>query len=164
MADVVDAGTRSRMMAAIRTRHTAPELHVRKYLHAVGLRYRLHLRGLPGVPDIVFPKYRCVVFVHGCFWHQHAGCVKAKLPSTNREFWGEKLAGNARRDQRARRTLRADGWRVLTVWECQTGERGRLASLVERIRDSIGRGQDPTRRRGPAAKPVGGARASRAGS
>jgi DNA mismatch endonuclease (patch repair protein) len=137
MADVVDGKTRSRMMAAVRTKHTAPELRVRKYLHAVGLRYRLHVRALPGSPDIVLPKYRAVVFVHGCFWHQHAHCAKAKLPTTNQSFWSEKLSGNARRDRRTRQALRDTGWKPLIVWECETRNPQRLARLAEKIRRVI---------------------------
>ena len=137
MADVVDRETRSRMMAAVRTRHTAPEMRVRKYVHAAGLRYRLHVRSLPGAPDIVLPKYRTVIFVHGCFWHQHEHCVKAKLPTTNLSFWSEKLAGNAHRDRLAQQALRAEGWKVFTVWECETRDPQRLALVVEQVRGAV---------------------------
>ena len=137
MADVVDRETRSRMMAAIRTRHTAPEVRVRRYLYAAGLRYRLHVDDLPGVPDIVLPRYRTVIFVHGCFWHQHSRCAKAKLPTTNRSFWAEKLAGNARRDRLAGQALRGEGWSVLTVWECETRDPGRLAHIVDEVRKIV---------------------------
>ncbi len=137
MADVVDRNTRSRMMAAVRTKHTAPEMRVRKYLHAVGLRFRLHVRALPGAPDIVLPKYRTVIFVHGCFWHQHARCPKAKLPTTNQTFWSEKLSGNARRDRLTKQALQREGWNVLIVWECETRDPQRLARTVEQVRGTL---------------------------
>jgi len=134
MADVVDHETRSRMMAAVRNRHTEPEMRVRRYLHAAGLRFRLHARNLPGVPDLVLPKYRAVVFVHGCFWHQHPRCPKAKLPATNSSFWSEKLIGNARRDLVTLKALREAGWKALVVWECETRDLDRLKRLVSQIR------------------------------
>jgi DNA mismatch endonuclease (patch repair protein) len=118
MADVFDRQTRSRNMSAIRGRDTKPELVVRRFLHSRGLRYRLHVRGLPGRPDLVFLRYRTVVFVHGCFWHRHRGCRFAVLPKSNRRFWLAKLSGNVRRDARHSHKLRRAGWRVLTIWEC----------------------------------------------
>lgn len=118
MVDVVDAPTRSRMMAGIKGKDTKPELTVRKALHARGLRYRLHAKELPGKPDIVFPKYRAVVFVHGCFWHRHEGCRFATTPATRPEFWNEKFAANVSRDIRNERALENAGWRHRTVWEC----------------------------------------------
>lgn len=121
-------------MAAVRTSHTRPEISVRKYLHAAGFRYRLHVRSLPGAPDIVLPKYRTIVFVHGCFWHQHVRCPKAKLPATNQSFWSAKLAGNAQRDRLKRQALQAEGWKVLTVWECETRDPLRLANIVKQVR------------------------------
>lgn len=127
MADVFDRATRSRNMAAIRGRHTKPELIVRRYLHGRGLRYRLH-GPLPGRPDLVFRRLRTVVFVHGCFWHRHPGCRFAVLPRSNVAFWRAKLSGNRKRDLRNARRLRRDGWRVLIIWECDLSERalGRL--------------------------------------
>lgn len=118
--DIVDRTTRSRMMAGIRGKHTKPELVVRKALFAAGYRYRLHRRGLPGSPDIVLPSRRVVVFVHGCFWHQHTECKFATTPASRSEFWAPKLAGNVTRDRKAIEALKADGWRVLIVWECAT--------------------------------------------
>lgn len=118
MADVFDRATRSRNMAAIRGRHTKPELTVRRYLHGRGLRYRLHHSGLPGRPDLVFRRLHTVVFVHGCFWHRHAGCRFAVLPRTNAAFWRTKLEGNRSRDRRNVSQLRRAGWRVLIIWEC----------------------------------------------
>ena len=121
MVDIVDKATRSRMMAGIGGKNTRPEMVVRKHLFAAGFRYRLHRRDLPGRPDIVLPKHKTVIFVHGCFWHRHAGCRFAATPATNAQFWQEKLDGNVERDRRATRALLAAGWRVLRVWECRTG-------------------------------------------
>lgn len=119
MADVVDRTTRSRMMAGIRGKDTKPELLVRKALHAFGLRYRLHVKDLPGKPDLVFPKHRAVVFVNGCFWHRHHGCKLATVPKSNAEFWEQKLEANRKRDLLHVQQLRALGWRVFTIWECE---------------------------------------------
>lgn len=117
MTDVVDAATRSRMMSGIRGKDTRPELQVRRFLHAQGFRFRLHDKRLPGKPDLVLPKWKTVVFVHGCFWHMH-DCRYFKLPGTRTEFWREKLAGNRARDEATRQQLEALGWRVLVVHEC----------------------------------------------
>ena len=122
MVDVVDPATRSRMMSGIRGKDTKPELLVRKYLHARGLRFRLHVKDLPGKPDLVFPKYRTVVFVHGCFWHRHAGCKYATLPSSRADFWENKLSDNVARDQYQLATLHGLGWHVVIVWECELRE------------------------------------------
>lgn len=118
MIDTVDRETRSRIMAAVRSRDTAPELALRKALHALGFRYGLHGRKLPGRPDIVLPRYRAVIFVEGCFWHGHEDCTLYRLPSTRTEFWTEKVERNRARDVRTRRELDRMGWRHLTVWEC----------------------------------------------
>lgn len=120
MVDVVEPAVRSRMMSGIRGKNTKPEMLARRALFAAGYRFRLHRRDLPGAPDIVLPGRRVAVFVHGCFWHMHAGCKYAKLPSTRPEFWLTKLEGNVARDRRAIESLLADGWRTLTVWECAT--------------------------------------------
>lgn len=122
MADVVDKATRSRMMAGIRGKNTKPEILLRKALHAAGFRFRLHAKKLPGKPDIVLPKYRAVIFVHGCFWHGH-DCKIFKMPKSNRRFWKTKITGNRRRDFSNTDELLALGWRVLTVWECSTRSR-----------------------------------------
>ena len=118
MVDVVDKATRSRMMSGIKGGNTRPELVVRRALHAAGFRYRLHATDLPGRPDIVLPKYRAVILVHGCFWHRHAGCRFATSPDTRRDFWADKFARNVERDARTRQALRAGGWRIATLWEC----------------------------------------------
>lgn len=127
---------RSRTMRAVRSRDTKPELTVRRFLHAARLRYILHDRRLPGSPDLVFPKYRTVVFVHGCFWHQHANCHAASHPRSNTEYWSRKLTGNVERDARNRTSLEASGWRVLVIWECEIRERDALDHLAETIRSS----------------------------
>jgi DNA mismatch endonuclease, patch repair protein len=106
------------MMAAVRHFDTAPELKVRSFLHRAGFRFRVHVKNLPGRPDVVLRRYRAVVRIHGCFWHGHEGCRKGLLPSTNRDFWSQKIKRNRARDQRTGRELQAMGWRVLTVWEC----------------------------------------------
>ncbi|MTH60028.1 very short patch repair endonuclease [Paracoccus litorisediminis] len=118
MADIVDSQTRSRMMAGIRGKDTKPELVLRRSLHALGFRYRLHVKGVPGKPDIVMPKYNAVIFVHGCFWHRHRGCRYTTTPSTRRDFWTAKFDTNVARDIVVRSALSQAGWRVATVWEC----------------------------------------------
>lgn len=118
MSDVVDAATRSRMMANIKGKDTSPELFLRRALHARGFRYRLGGGLLPGRPDLIFPSRRVAVFIHGCFWHRHE-CSYFKWPKSNREFWQAKLEGNAARDTRVKSELTRMGWKVLTVWECE---------------------------------------------
>jgi DNA mismatch endonuclease, patch repair protein len=130
LPDIVDQATRSRMMSGIRGKDTKPELEVRRFLHRLGFRYRIHDKHLPGHPDIVLPRYRTVVFVHGCFWHQHPGCKLAAKPGTNAEFWRDKLRGNVERDARSIQRLSELGWRSVTVWECETGD---LLTLPDRI-------------------------------
>lgn len=133
MADIVDTVTRSRMMAAIHGRNTKPELAVRRFLHRAGLRFRLNDRRLPGRPDLVFPKYRAVVEVRGCFWHRHHGCQFAYTPQSNRAFWTAKFAGNVARDRKNDAALKALGWRVVVVWECELSRPGALARVYRRI-------------------------------
>ncbi|MHB0961788.1 MAG: very short patch repair endonuclease [Gemmatimonadaceae bacterium] len=134
MTDIVDRATRSRMMSAISGKNTLPERHVRSALHRHGFRFRLHVATLPGRPDVVLPKWRAVVVINGCFWHQHRGCRFATLPRQNRSFWRNKFRGNVERDRRDIAALRALGWRVFVVWECQI-RRGRvLDTLATRIR------------------------------
>ena len=133
LIDPVDA-TRSRIMRAVRQAHTTPELIVRKLLHGLGLRFRLQGRGLPGTPDIILPKYRTAIFVHGCFWHRHASCSKATTPKTRADFWREKFDRNILRDKEAEQALADAGWRVLTVWECETR---RLELLRGRLHDAF---------------------------
>lgn len=135
MTDVVDKETRSRMMSGIRGKDTKPEMLVRRALHARGFRYLLHSPNLPGKPDMVFPKYRAVVFVHGCFWHMH-DCKYFKLPGSRTAFWREKLLKNRRRDHTVLDTMQSLGWRVLVIWECATRE-ARLADSGTLLIDTI---------------------------
>lgn len=125
MADIVTPGVRSRMMAGIRGSNTRPELLIRRGLHAMGWRYRLHVKDLPGRPDLVFPARRAVIMVHGCFWHGH-DCHRFRWPKSREAFWRNKIAGNIVRDQNVRGQLRGLGWRVLEVWECTLKGRERL--------------------------------------
>ncbi len=117
MADIVNKATRSRMMAGIRGRDTRPEVLIRSLLHRQGFRFRLHVQELPGKPDIVLPRYRAVVFVHGCLWHAH-GCHLFKWPQTRPGFWRDKITRNVANDERGTKALLTDGWRVGVVWEC----------------------------------------------
>ncbi len=132
MADIVDAKTRSRMMAGIRGKNTTPEVRLRKALHGAGFRFRLHSAKLPGRPDIVLPKFRAAVFVHGCFWHRHEGCRNASVPKSNAEFWEDKFARNVERDTANVAGLHAVGWRVAIIWECAIRKRGE-ADVTEEL-------------------------------
>lgn len=126
LPDIVDQQTRSRMMSGIKGRNTKPEMMIRKGLFSLGFRYRVHASGLPGKPDIVLPKHRAAIFVNGCFWHGH-DCHLFRMPSTRREFWQEKIAGNVARDRATSDALREAGWRQLIVWECALKGKTRLA-------------------------------------
>jgi DNA mismatch endonuclease, patch repair protein len=133
--DTVSPERRSEIMRRIRGKNTGPELAVRRFLHRAGLRFRLHRAGLPGTPDIVFSASRVCVFVHGCFWH---GCPKCgsgrRAVKSNAEYWAAKLAGNKARDRRNEAALKAAGWRVFAVWECETRDERMLSRLAKRIR------------------------------
>lgn len=118
--DIVDSATRSRMMAAIRGKNTGPEIVVRRYLHALGYRFRIHRKDLPGKPDIVMPKLRTCIFVHGCFWHRHPDCRYAYTPKSRLDFWLPKFAKNVERDLAAQSALRELGWNLVIIWECET--------------------------------------------
>jgi DNA mismatch endonuclease (patch repair protein) len=120
-------------MSGIRGKNTKPEIVVRRFLHRAGLRFRLHVRDLPGRPDIVLPRYGVAIQVHGCFWHAHSNCRFAAVPKTNAAFWRDKIAANVVRDKSTSRALRRLGWRVLVIWECQLQE-ARLTRIVDRIR------------------------------
>lgn len=131
MADVFTNEERSRIMSVIRAKNTRPEMVVRSTLHRMGYRFLLHRKDLPGCPDIVLPRYRAIVQIHGCFWHQHYGCHRATMPKSNTDFWQQKLEANVKRDQRVAEELRARGWRVLVIWECETRDH---EALVSRLR------------------------------
>lgn len=132
--DIMSPETRSRVMSRIRSKNTRPEMIVRRLLHGIGYRFRLHGRDLPGRPDIVFRSRRAVVFVHGCFWHRH-DCGLGYMPRTRQQFWQDKFDGNVRRDQKVRNELKAAGWRVIVVWECQIDK---LSALSARLVKSLG--------------------------
>jgi DNA mismatch endonuclease (patch repair protein) len=132
MVDVVDQKTRSRMMSGIRSKNTKPELLIRKGLHGRGFRFRLHDKRLPGKPDLVFPKYSAVIFVHGCFWHRH-DCHLFKWPKTRREFWHKKLLRNQEKDVESYASLKKDGWYILTIWECAL--KGRTRRPLDKVLD-----------------------------
>ncbi len=119
MADVHDKETRSYNMSRIKSKDTKPEMLVRKFLHAQGFRYRLHVKNLSGKPDIVLPKYKTVIFVHGCFWHGHENCKYFVVPKTRTEWWKNKINGNITNDNRAVKSLEISGWQVVTLWTCE---------------------------------------------
>ena len=131
MVDKLDSAKRSWNMSRIRGKDTKPELAVRKALHAKGFRFRLHVKKLPGKPDIVLPKWRSVVFVHGCFWHRHEGCPDTTTPKTRTEWWQRKFAKNVENDTRKREALKRLGWRVLIVWECEV-DKVDIAELIKK--------------------------------
>ncbi len=132
MTDVVDKKTRSRMMSGIRGKNTKPELLIRKALFKKGYRYKLHDKSLPGKPDLVFPKYNAVIFIHGCFWHGH-DCHLFKWPSTRRKFWKTKITRNGEVDARNYKALKKEGWRILTIWECSIKGKNQIG--VENVVD-----------------------------
>jgi DNA mismatch endonuclease, patch repair protein len=127
--DIYSREKRSDIMARVKATDSTPELTVRRLLHNLGYRYRLHRNNLPGKPDIVLPKHKSVIFVHGCFWHHHKGCKKSKLPESNADFWRKKILDNVARDKRTILELKKTGWKVLVLWECQV----RSSKLQERI-------------------------------
>ena len=131
MTDIVDSQRRSELMAGIRRHDTAPELAVRRIAHRMGLRFRLHRKGLPGRPDLVFPKHRLAVFVHGCFWHHHNGCPFAHIPKSRTTYWREKFDANAARDKRNEDDLSVLGWRVLVIWECEVKDEEFVRARLE---------------------------------
>ena len=130
MADIVNPRRRSELMAGIRGRDTRPEVTVRRVAHRMGLRFRLHRKDLPGRPDLVFVRHRLAVFVHGCFWHYHKGCKYAHIPKSRVSFWTDKFAKNTARDDRNTHALRDMGWRVLTIWECETADLHHVRRLL----------------------------------
>jgi len=135
MADFMSSEKRSALMSRIRGKDTRPEMVVRRLVHGMGYRYRLHRKNLPGSPDLVFSGRRKVVFVHGCFWHRHPGCTLAATPSTRVEFWRRKFEQNVERDQRVVRRLKEMGWKVMIVWECETTDIEALAIRLKEFLD-----------------------------
>lgn len=134
MPDVHTKEQRSRNMAAIKSENTKPEISVRRALHAAGFRFRLHRKDLPGKPDIVLPKYRLAVFVHGCFWHSHECRFGRVVPATRAEFWAEKRQATTVRDKAKARELKKAGWKVMTLWECETRDE---AAVIDRLRHAL---------------------------
>lgn len=135
MVDSLDQAARSAHMARVRGKNTRPEMIVRKLVFASGYRYRLHVRKLPGSPDLVFPSRKKVIFVHGCFWHRHDNCAASRIPKSRVEFWSDKLNGNKVRDARNREALIQAGWEVLVIWECELDD---LMMLEDRLRIFLG--------------------------
>lgn len=144
MADRLTTAERSAHMRRIRKTDTRPELAVRRAAHRLGYRFRLHRRDLPGTPDLVFPRLRKIILVHGCFWHQHPGCPLARLPKSRPDYWLPKLERNVERDRLAEDKLRMLGWSVLTVWECETEDKDILtAKILGYLVDEAGGDNDP---------------------
>lgn len=132
--DTISKTKRSEVMSKVRAKNTKPEIAVRKLLHHMGLRFRLHRNDLPGKPDICLPKYKAVIFVHGCFWHRHAKCQKTRMPKSNLAYWETKFANNIERDKQHKRSLKKLGWTVITVWECEVRNG---AKLQQRLRKRV---------------------------
>lgn len=128
--DTLSPEERSERMGRVKGKDTKPELVVRRLVHRLGFRYRLHFSKLPGKPDLVFTRRKCVIFVHGCFWHRHSGCALCRMPKSRLEFWGPKLEENRKRDSRNQKMLRKDGWRLLVIWECQLADQEELKRRI----------------------------------
>ena len=131
MVDTIDQPSRSRVMARVKGENTGPELWVRKMVFAAGYRYRIHVKNLPGSPDLTFPGRKKVIFVHGCFWHRHEGCDLARMPKSRIDFWCSKLSGNKLRDARTIEALRGAGWDVMVVWECELRDPESVARAIQ---------------------------------
>ncbi|MBC9868722.1 MAG: DNA mismatch endonuclease Vsr [Opitutae bacterium] len=145
MADKVPPAVRSRIMSRVKSKGMKPEMRVRRILHGLGYRYRLHRSDLPGRPDIVFPSRRKIVFVNGCFWHSHSGCQRVRIPATNRGYWIEKLNRNSARDERNLASLKGMGWKVMTVWECELRD---IATITEQLCEFLGSRRHETNKTG----------------
>jgi DNA mismatch endonuclease (patch repair protein) len=133
MADHVAPAKRSAIMRAVRTKGSAPEMRVRQAAHRLGLRFRIHRKSLPGSPDLVFPKHRAVIFVHGCFWHRHARCRKATTPKSSVPFWEAKFTRNVARDKHCRRLLQKLGWKVHVIWQCEVTTDINAEKILKRL-------------------------------
>jgi DNA mismatch endonuclease (patch repair protein) len=136
LADKFTKPERSKIMAQVKSENTSPELAIRKLLHRLGFRFRLHRKDLPGKPDIVLPKHKTVIFVHGCFWHGHLGCKRASRPTSNTDFWNKKLDRNIERDRAAREELEKIGWRVMTIWECEIKDTEKMEGTMNFLSDA----------------------------
>ena len=132
MTDIVNGKTRSRIMARVASKNTRPELRVRRDIHSAGFRYRLHVSMLPGSPDLVFPRFKLALFIHGCFWHKHM-CSHFRMPASNQDYWSKKLARNVERDRSALGQLESLGWRCRVIWECELDEG--IADTLAELRD-----------------------------
>ncbi len=130
MTDTLTKAARSKRMSLIRAKDTGPERYVRRLIHSLGYRFRLHGRGMPGRPDLVFSSRRAVIFVHGCFWHQHKGCNRARIPKSHRDYWLPKLIGNKARDEKNAAYLIHDRWRVLAIWECELAHKEQVTRKI----------------------------------
>lgn len=137
MVDFMTREQRSKAMSAVRATETQIEKILRSELHRRGYRFRKNVKTLPGHPDIVLPKYRCVIFVHGCFWHHHKNCKRSKLPTTRPAFWTKKIEENVRRDRRQLSRLRSDGWQVIVIWECQIKRAIREEKLLDKLTSKV---------------------------
>jgi DNA mismatch endonuclease, patch repair protein len=131
--DIVSKEKRSEMMSRIRGKDTVPEKQIRSLLHQQGYRFRVHVKHLPGKPDIVLPKYRTVVLVHGCFWHRHSGCKFAYQPKSRKEFWQKKFQDNIERDKREQKALQSLGWKVIVIWECELEDLKKIVNKIARL-------------------------------
>lgn len=132
--DILTKEKRSWNMSRIRSGNTKPELLVRSLLHRMGYRFRLHRKDLPGKPDIVLPKHKAVIFIHGCFWHHHDGCKYAYIPKTRQEFWKAKFKSNVERDRKVKKQLKEKNWRILVIWECELLN---IESTIKRLKDYL---------------------------
>lgn len=137
MTDIFSKKKRSQIMSKITGKNTKPEIIIRKIAHSLGYRFRLHKKDLPGKPDIVFPKYKKVIFVNGCFWHGHKNCNRSKLPTTNKKFWKEKIEGNKKKDQSNYYQIKKIGWDYLIVWQCviKISNRNKLEKKIQKFLD-----------------------------
>jgi DNA mismatch endonuclease (patch repair protein) len=135
--DKLNPEQRSKNMAAVKGKNTTPEIRVRRMLHKMGYQFRLYRKDLPGKPDIVLPRHRLCIFVHGCFWHQHSGCKRATIPESNREFWVQKFQGTLERDERSKAELAARGWRICIIWECETKHEALLSLSIQQCLNPV---------------------------
>jgi DNA mismatch endonuclease, patch repair protein len=140
LVDTISEERRSWNMSRIKGKDTKPELAVRSFLHRMGYRFRIHRKDLPGKPDIVLPKYKTIIFIHGCFWHRHKGCKYAYTPKSRVKFWKDKFAGTVNRDKQHLKQLKEYGWKVFIIWECETKDMVRLKKIINKISQEIKRG------------------------